>query len=381
VGNRGVGLTRGVDLNQVRIFDNGFLEDFQRAQFNLSTCGRINPTAAQCANRQVLQILPRFGLAGFLTNGTVINLVNTGQVGELAAFYYLNRNFFLNGANGGDPTLTPAFFARSNPNAFVTDLYTNGSWSNYHGLQAEIRRRFSQGLYFQANYTYSKGLTDSEGSQTNFDPYLDIATGDEKEVRRNTNDITHVFKANAIYELPFGQGKPFLNYSGIGGRLLGGWSIGGLLRWQSGEPVSITSGGRGTLNRAARSTVNTVNTTLTIPEIQQNTGLFFDPTTGQPRLFPVGFESNFANPAAGTRGTLALTPVSGPSVLFFDASIIKRTYFTETMNVEFRVEAFNVLNNTNFNITQTQSINSTTFGFINSTFDPRVIQFAAKFNF
>ena len=302
-------------------------------------------------------------------------------MGELAAFYYLNRASFLNGANGGDPTLTPSFFARANPNAFVTDLYTNGSWSSYHGLQTEVRRRFRDGLYFQANYTFSKGLSDSEGSQTNFDPFLDLVSGSEVEKARITNDITHVFKANAIYELPFGPDKRFLSYDGFAGKLLGGWSVTGLLRWQSGEPISITSGGRGTLNRRARSTRNTVDTNLTIDEIQENTGIFFDPDTGQPRLFPVGFQSNFTNPVAGSRGSLALTPVSGPSVLFFDASLIKRTYLTERMNIELRLEAFNVLNKTNFNVAQTQSINSNNFGFITSTFEPRVLQFAAKFNF
>jgi hypothetical protein len=249
-------------------------------------------------------------------------------------------------------------------------------------MQAELRRRFSQGLYFQANYTYSKAFSDNEGSQTNFAPLLDNAIGGVVEKRRISDDITHVFKANAIYELPFGPGKPFLNYDGIAGKILGGWSIGGLGRYQSGSPISIVSG-RGTLNRGARSGANTVNTNLTVQDIQGNTGVFFDPVTGQPRLFPVGFVENFTNPTAGTLGNLQLTPVSGPNLLFVDASLIKRTYFTETINVEFRVEAFNVLNKTNFNVGQTQNINAagTSFGNITSAFAPRILQLAAKFNF
>ena len=379
VGNRGIGLSRGFDLNQVRIFDNGFLDDFRRAQANLAACGAINPV--DCAGAQTLQILPRFGLGGFLDSGTVINFVRNGEVGELASFYLINRDFFLNGAFGGDPSLTPSFFARANPNAFVADFITNGSFSSYHGLQAEIRRRFSDGLYFQANYTYSRGFTDFEGSQTSFLPLLDIDRGGVVEKRRPVDDITHVFKANAIYELPVGPGRMFLDYGGWAGKLLGGWSIGGLLRWQSGEPISIVSA-RGTLNRRGRSATNTVNTNLTVQEIQENTGLFFDPDTGQPRLFPVGFESNFTNPPAGTLGNLQLTPVSGPSVLFLDMSLIKRTRITEDINFEFRVEAFNVLNRTNFDVFPTnQNINSPTFGFITETFAPRIIQFAGKINF
>lgn len=390
VGNRGVKLTRGIDINQVRIFDNGFLEDFRRAEFNLTTCGRLNPTAAQCANRQPLQLLPRFGLAGFLTSGTVIGFVRNGEVGELASFYYLNRDFFLSGAQGGDPTLTPSFFAPANPNAFVVDTIGNGSYSNYNALQTEIRRRLSRGLYFQANYTFGKSFSDFEGSQTSFSPLLDNATGGVVEKRRISDDITHVFKANAVYELPFGSGKRFFDSHGFANAVLGGWSLNGIFRWQSGEPVSIVSA-RGTLNRRGRSGVNTVSPALSVSELQSQTGLFFDPTTGQPLLFnPALIEAVRANPnsnafltnpISGTLGSLQLTPVSGPSRLDFDMSLIKRTYLGENTNIEFRAEAFNVLNHTNFDIGQSQSINSANFGRITSTFDPRILQFALKLNF
>jgi len=193
------------------------------------------------------------------------------------------------------------------------------------------------------------------------------------------------------------------------GKVLGGWSLNGLLRWQSGEPVSITSA-RGTVNRGGRSTVNTVDSTLTVAELQERTGLFFDPVTGRPRLFDPaliaavrapgaqepGGNPFLTNPRAGFFGNLQLTPVSGPSVFFFDASMIKRTNITERVNVEFRIEAFNVLNHTAFDVQATdvqgggagnvndlrvQNINSTFFGQINNTFAPRVLQFAAKLNF
>lgn len=390
VGNRGVKLTRGLDFNQVKIFGNGFLEDFRRAEFNLANCGRLNPTAAQCGNRQPLQLLPRFGLAGFLTSGTVIGFVRNGEVGELASFYYLNRDFFLNGANGGDPSLTPSFFARLNPNAFVVDMIGNGSFSNYHGFQSEIRRRFSGGLYFQANYVFAKAFSDFEGSQTSFSPLLDNEIGGVLEKRRISDDITHVIKANAVYELPFGAGQRFLNNGGFIDKILGGWSLNGIFRWQSGEPISIVSA-RGTLNRRGRSGINTVNSSLSVGELQDHTGLFFDPTTGQPLLFDPALiaavranpNSNqfLTNPASGTVGGLQLTPISGPSRLDLDMSLIKRIRFSENTNLEFRAEAFNVLNHTNFDVGQSQSINSANFGRITGTFDPRILQFALKFNF
>ena len=80
--------------------------------------------------------------------------------------------------------------------------------------------------------------------------------------------------------------------------------------------------------------------------------------------------------------------MSGPGYWNVDLGIIQRTPITENVNIEFRAEAFNVFNHTNFFIpvdTTTnmvrQNINSTTFGQITETFDPRILQFAIKLNF
>ena len=313
-----------------------------------------------------------------------------------------HRGIFFGAGTGGTIPITDFL---PNPNTFVADLYCNCANSWYNGLQAEVRRRFSDGFYFQANYTFSKNLTDYGGTQSNFAGLMDLTQGTILEKERGTDDITHVFKSNWIYELPIGPGKRFADRGGFVGKLLGGWSLNGLMRWQSGEPVSITSA-RGTVNRAGRSTVNTVDSTLSVAELQERTGLYFDPVTGRPRLFDPTLiaavranpENNqfLTNPRAGFFGNLQLTPVSGPSVFFMDASLIKRTHITERVNVEFRLEAFNVLNHTAFDIrgTDTQAnaalnvneilihnINSSLFGQIDATFPARVIQLAAKFNF
>jgi hypothetical protein len=84
---------------------------------------------------------------------------------------------------------------------------------------------------------------------------------------------------------------------------------------------------------------------------------------------------------------LQLTPVSGPGLWNLDMGFIKRTPITETVNIEFRMEAFNVFNKTNFFISAArlnQNINNSTtqpFGEITQTYDPRILQFALKLNF
>jgi hypothetical protein len=94
----------------------------------------------------------------------------------------------------------------------------------------------------------------------------------------------------------------------------------------------------------------------------------------------------FTNPAAGTFGGLSLTPVDGPGYWSADTALIKRTRFTENLNLELRLEAFNVFNHTNFNVDNSLDINSTSFGKITSTSfggnpNERILQLAAKFNF
>jgi hypothetical protein len=109
VGNRGVQLTRGLDTNQVTIFQNGFFADFLRAQGNCAAQGATLPGAGtpleKCTNAAFnaaipgsvpLTIFPRLGSGGLLTNATILNLIKQGQVGELAATYVgANRNTFM----------------------------------------------------------------------------------------------------------------------------------------------------------------------------------------------------------------------------------------------------------------------------------------------
>ncbi len=413
VGNHGVKLIRGIDINQVVIFSNGFLNDFKRAQGNLLASEAENarqaaagvPTAQRAAispaynpaipNSQALTIFPQIGRGGFYAdagrtslNADIVNLIRQGQVGEVVQTYVNNtRAIYLTpGVNGA--VLSPGFFLRANPEAGVVDYVGNGSFSNYHALQAEIRRRLNNGVYFQANYTWSRGFTDFDGSDSNFSALVDLDNGAALEKKRITNDVTHVFKANGIYELPFGPDKQWLN-GGLGSRVLGGWQFNAIFEARTGRPISFISN-RGTVNRQARSAKNSVNTSLSRQELQERTGLFFDPVTGRPLFVDpslIGSDGRgnpqfLQNPEAGRYGDLQLTPVSGPGFWNIDLSLIKRTKIRESLNLEFRAEAFNAFNHTNFFVSnENNDINTTTFGRLTTTFDPRILQFALKLNF
>ncbi len=405
VGNRGVQLTRGLDTNQVVIFQNGFLADFQRARSNCiaqgaTIAGAGNPldkctSAAFNANipgSQPLTIISRLGNGGNLTNATVLTLIRQNQVGELASNYLSSRNTFFSTAQpcvqGATGALCPSFFLPNNGNAFVTDYIGSSGWSNYHALQAEIRKRFTNGWYYQVNYTWSKAFTNAEQAQAEFAPYLDNTIGDTLEKKRLNQDVQHVLKGNFVYELPIGPGKRFWNDGGTKGKFLGGWQISGIAQFRTGRPISIISG-RGTLNRGARSGNNTPNTTLTLSELQARTGLFHSPTNGAPLVIhpdligPDGRANPafFTHPGAGEVGHLSLTPVDGPGYWNVDTALIKRIRFKERLGVELRLEAFNVFNHTNFSVPNTLNIDDTDFGKISAAFDSRILQLSWKFTF
>jgi len=145
VGNRSHELIRTVDLNQVDIRNNGFLADYLRARSNLLLTGNAACTTAQNAGCQTLTVFPNLANGGLLNSAAVINLLRNGSVADLA------RRYVTLGQTGSVQILP-------NPNMGILDLLGNLGQSNYNALQVELRRRFSQGLLLQANYTFQKTL-------------------------------------------------------------------------------------------------------------------------------------------------------------------------------------------------------------------------------
>jgi hypothetical protein len=387
VGNHVVGAYREFDVNQVNVNASGFLQDFIRAQNNgflaQARTGTFNPAYnASIPGSQPLTVFPLISGGGLLSNATVRNEIQTGQAGDLAILYQANG---LNGAVN--------FFA--NPFAIAADQLTNYSNSTYNSLQLEARHRMKSGLSIGANYTFSKVLSDADGdSQTRFQNFLD-ANNPKLDRARANFDLTHMIKADGFYEFPVGKGKHF--DVGKLNRVLGGWTLGSTMVWQSGAPFSILSG-YGTLNRSSggRSYYNGANTTL------QGSALFsavhFQMTGNGPFMLPqsainpadgTGVNQGgpafagelFFNPGPGQLGTLQRRMFDGPWTFDIDASLKKSIDFTERLHLEIRMDAYNALNHATF-WSGDQNINSNLFGEVASMFFlPRVTQFSATFKF
>lgn len=392
VGNKGTKLYRGIDFNQVEIFSNGFFDDFMRARSNgfialntpltfpgctSTTCATFNPAFnALLPGSQPLTVIPLVGGGGSLTSSGTRTAIQTGAVGDLAGIYHLNDGV-VDGVQ-----LVP------NPTAGVADLVLNYSNSSYNAGVVEVRRRFTKGLGIQANYTFSKVLTDSDGTgQTKFDPFLDN-NNPKRDRARATFDITHAFKANFVYELPVGRGHRLSSNNSVLDRVLTGWTIGSVFTWQSGNPISILSG-RGTLNRSGRSGRNTAVSRLTASQLASFVGLYkvpgsvyvISPTVisqsgstlgrgvGLDTLAPCNFTGFtgqvFCNPEPGQLGNIQTLAFNGPSLFAWDFSVYKQTSITESLKFEYRAEFFNILNHPVF-FSGDQSINSSSFGKLSS---------------
>lgn len=385
VGNHVVGAYRAFDFNQVDIKSNGFLPDFLRAQSNgyiaLAANGIFNPAYnPNLPGSQPLTVFPNLDRS-VLRTSSLVNLIETGEPAELATQLTTNK---LNGSVN--------FFA--NPNALAADMLTNYSSSSYNSLQLVAHHRFSNGLSFEGNYTFSKVLSDGDGDlQVRFQAFLDFNNPSLERSRANF-DLNHMIKAFGHYELPFGKGHR-LSFRPLD-RVIGGWTVSNSMIWQSGAPFSILSG-RGTLNRAARSYYNTADTSLTKSQLDQvvrfqmtgNGPMIVSPSALNPADktgvnadgSPAFTGQVFFNPGAGTLGVLQRRLFSGPWTFGMDMSLMKKVDLTEKTALEFRADAFNVLNHATF-WAGDQNINSTTFGVVSSMFYlPRIMQFGLLLRF
>ena len=398
VANHAVKVWRANNFNEINIFENGFLNEFKNAQKNLIARGGTS-FAPGCATCVPTPLLDKFfaGLAtgSAYTNAAFIQNLSQNNIGTMAntlAFsttYRANRE---NAANG-----IPANFFVANPNAAGITLLGNDSMSNYHSLQAEVRRRFSGGLQFQADYTFSKALTNASGAVGNNQSDLTswrTLRDKQLDYMRSAQDQTHRFVFNSIYDLPFGRGRRYLSdTNGFVDRVLGGWTAGTIVVWATRPPWFIASN-RTTVNQfnAGNNPADLVG--ISFEEFKKNLGVFRHPTGVyfiNPALLDIvtnpatgAFVSSqikpglLAAPAPGVFGNFPINSLNGPRYFNIDASLVKRIPITETVKGELKTTFINILNNPNF-VYNGNNFDSTSFGRITATSgNPRIIHFTLK---
>ena len=406
VGNRGIKLWRQYDLNEINVVENGFTEEFRRAQANLIANNASGVTARRNSfayfgpntGTQPLPVLLGFirgpGAAGtfnpnnqaLYTNALFTNTTLLTNLSPIApnvlnfAFNVYNNaarranaigtgvpaNYFVvNPTTLGGGTVTNAGTTYTTGGAFIVD---NGGQSWYDALVLEFRRRMSRGVLVQASYAWSKSQTTLyDVSSSVFSQYASLR---DPRLAKTASpfDTRHALKLNWMAELPVGRGKMFFGDSGgLVNHLVGGWEIHGTARLQSGAVfnfgnVQLVGMTREELqkNIDVRKQGSGIVTYLPDDIIQNTVAAFnVDPTNS------TGFSAQFGVPAGrfiapasfggcvqqyiGQCGNSNLT-LYGPRFLKIDASIIKKFHFTERVNFEMRGEFLNAINNQPFRV-------------------------------
>jgi hypothetical protein len=387
IGNHGTRLWRTINLNEINIFNNGFLQEFKIAQSNLALARQTTPTSNQYAGLAGQQPLPIIATAiGNNTDAQTALRLTQGQAGALANTIATTAAQMNRLTAAGRPInlfqVNPTLLSGS------ANLLVNGSDTNYNGLQIEVRRRMSAGLLIQGSYVWAHSITNafSNGRAGEFTTFRDV--GYDKSP--SPYDIRHAFKINWLYDLPFGPKRRFLTNLNqvVVRKAIEGWQLASVGRVSTGAPLRFTSG-RATYNSNDSGVTFNNITAKEVQDLMQirkttqvNNGVFqgvvyylpqslIDNTlaafeTGGRTLAQLDRNAPYIGPAntAGELGTRMF--LYGPTQQKWDISLIKKTSIGERANIEFRAQALNVFNLTNFflfapgnNVTTNAAIGST----------------------
>ena len=383
VGTRSLDSWQTYNYNEVNIVENGFLNEFRLAQANLQAnraagLGNTFRYTGAAGTSPLPIFLAHFQGLGPASAGnpsnyssTNTNWTNTTFLGFLAEHQPDPYGFLPATGNNASARLLGNATFRTNmiaaglsPNFWQVNpdligganTVGNGGYTEHRSLQLELRKRLSAGLQFQTSYVFGNTWGTSRYS-LRYPRERSVSTGVE-------GSLAHAFRANWVYELPFGQGRRFAG--GVGpwmDRLVGGWSLDGIARLQSGTKLDFGN-------------VRLVG--MDVKELEDSFKLRFDNERRLVFMLPQDIVDNtvrafstsatsatgysdqgvptgrYMAPANGPdcievatgRGDCGARQlvVTGPMLVRFDLSTSKRIAIKGNTNFEFRAEMLNAFN-------------------------------------
>jgi hypothetical protein len=312
-----------------------------------------------------------------------------GQEGHhlMVPFDFAQRVLLPNSACATPPCTAPSPYFAANPTLYnvlggggpgatVSGTKSNGNMM-YNALQAILQKQMSHGLQYQVSYTYSKCMSDSTGyygAWNNADSasaYWQNVYDQRAEWSPCYYDATHVLSAYAVYELPFGRGKPYAqNANKVVDSVIGGWAISPIVFFRTGFPLPIspysTPDESGTFSRGARPNCNSIPA-VTPDQFVPGVGIQWFTNNG-----------NFTLPGVGQFGNCAaqVSALRSPHYTDVDLSLHKDFSITERFKLQFRTDFINAFNHVQLNIPDMNL--GPTMGQITSAQPPRNIQLALK---
>ncbi len=255
------------------------------------------------------------------------------------------------------------------PNFGLLVLVDDGANANYNSLGAKLTKRYSKGLTTLVSYTWSKSIDETSGVRTQDSDTLFSQNGNCMRCERgvSTFDNRHRLVISGLYDLPMGTGRAFNIRNPFLNAVAGGWQAGSIITWRTGFPINPSAG----VNRA-NTNINADRPDATgISQSLQNptTSLWFNPAA-----FALAPLYSFGNAGRNT--------IIGPGGFYLDFSVHKEfRMFKDGHNLQFRWEAFNLLNHPAWGLPNANFSNSQ-FGRITSlNGSMRQMQFALKYSF
>jgi hypothetical protein len=221
---------------------------------------------------------------------------------------------------------------------------TNNGLSNYNSLQATVQKRMSSGLDFNFNYTWSHFLDniDSSGWGSRAGAQTYQSSYNVGASYSNSNfDVRNAFKGSAVYQLPFGKGRTFLNNNWLLDEVVGGWQATGTIVLLTGQPFTVTMKNNNSYAQSGQWYPNLIGN----PKLA-NRG----PYHGTNQWFN---EAAFAQPANGTFGNFRRNTLYGPGLNRVNFSLGKTFAIHESIGLQIRADANNLFNHPSFQLPTT----------------------------
>jgi hypothetical protein len=229
---------------------------------------------------------------------------------------------------------------------------SNFGHNTYHGLILRLQKRFSAGLTYDANFTWSKNLAGGPGAGWQYYDW-DLTKG------RTSNDVRYRFISNVSYALPVGKGRRFMNIGGWRNHLLGGWNLLWIQTIMSGQPVTFTFAGSPNKYLPGPSYPDEILPYDKVKTPNWSIGPNRFPQSAQNPFYNL---NAFAYPAAFTPGSLGVYTANAGRLFWPQYSLSKSWAIRERVRFTVRLDAHNIplvpwFNNPNtvVNLTSPQS--------------------------
>jgi hypothetical protein len=235
--------------------------------------------------------------------------------------------------------------------------------STYSSLQTKVEKRFSNNLSFLGAYTFGKSIDEQSQASLGFNNSVSVRSEYNYRWDKALSDFnqSHRFVLSYTYDLPFGR-----NLSGVAKVLADGWQLIGIHSFTTGTPYTITAS-TDFSNTGGSARPNAILGVSQTPPGGRNRREWFNPAA-------------FSNPASGQFGNVGRNTLTGPSAVGIDFSLFKNFPFNDRSKIQFRAEAFNLINHPNFGGLST-TYDGSSPGQLTTAQAGRQIQLALKFLF